>query len=108
MIAWLNSVWFIIAISTAFFSCAYLAISQPNHFRSATSSSLSPPLKKRLRWIGWTLLFLSLAACILRDGVSFAALLWPLLFAVSSFAVAMLLAYKPDWLRGFIRFLRLD
>lgn len=100
MIAWLNSLWLIIAISMAFFSCACLAISQPNHFRSVTGGSLSVPQKRQLRWVGWTLLFLSLAACILRDGVSFAVLLWPLLFAVSSFAVAMLLAYKPDWLKG--------
>ena len=76
--------------------CALLALSQTRNWRTVIGQGAPPPVMRRL---GWICVGLALVVCVIRDGGSFAALLWPLLLAGGAFAVAMMLAYRPDWLR---------
>ena len=88
-------VWFGLSILSAFWGCVFLALSQHRHLRAVLGERQA---KRITRPLGWLLVLSSLLFCILRDGVNFAALTWPLSMALASFLVAMVLAYKPGWL----------
>ncbi|MEM8776635.1 MAG: DUF3325 domain-containing protein [Pseudomonadota bacterium] len=90
---------FCLAAITALMACAFLALSQPRHWRAITGANHAP---KSLRLAGWGSAALSLVFCILRDGGSFAALLWPLLLASGALTIAMALTYRPAWLKIFV------
>ncbi|MEM1143333.1 MAG: DUF3325 family protein [Pseudomonadota bacterium] len=77
--------------------CLLLALSQRRNWRVVLSDrAASPP---NVASAGWLLVFLALVPCTVRDGGSFAALVWPLLFASAALATAMTLAYRPTWLK---------
>ena len=76
--------------------CAFLALSQGRNWRTVMGKGQASGLTRPL---GWTLIGVSLVPCIIRDGASFAALLWPLLLAAASVTVALLLAYAPSGLK---------
>lgn len=88
-----------IAGMLALLGCIALALSLKGNWRLVTGASISPPCKKTARRAGWLLLSLALLACIISDGIGFAALIWPLLFAVASGIVAMTLSFQPNVLK---------
>lgn len=84
--------------------CISLALSLDRNWKNVTGETLVKPVKKSSRRMGWILLSLALSACIARDGVGFAALMWPLLITIMSFIVAMTLSFWPELLRSITRF----
>jgi uncharacterized membrane protein len=91
----------ILALVSACAGCALLALSQARHWQAVTASPSPPP--RALRRVGWSLVLASLMLCILRDGASFAALLWPLLMMAGALIAALLLAWWPAALRPLCR-----
>ena len=85
------------AYSLCTIGCALLALSQSHHFRKVLDNRSAKPPK--LATFGWALVLLALIPCIMRDGGSFAALLWPLVFAAAALTIGMILAFRPAWLR---------
>ena len=88
-------------LGISFLGCALLALSQSRNWRKVSGDSKTDPLRSVRA--GWALVMLALLPCVLRDGGSFAALLWPLLFACGAMTTALLLTYKPQWLRPLAR-----
>ena len=99
MSIWIDIAWLVFASLFAFLGCALLAISQDRNWRTVMGGSPRPTTAQIARWTGWVFVFSALVACVMRDGGSFAALLWPLLLALAAFAVAMILAYEPRLLK---------
>ena len=83
----------VLACTTCLLGCALLALSQRRHWRTVLDDRKADPPK--LAKTGWLIVFASLVPCVLRDGGSFAALLWPLVFGASAMTIAMLLTYRP-------------
>lgn len=92
-----NALMLVGAFVLCFAGCVLLALSQRRNWRLVSDDKRGKP--PRTAAIGWSLVLLGLPPCILRDGGSFAALLWPLVFAAAAIGVAMVLAYRPSWLR---------
>lgn len=90
----------LLLLAGAFSICAggmaFLALSQPRNWRTVGVAS---PVWPHLRRAGWGLVLLSLAMTILREGPSFAALVWPMLCAAAAMLVGFTLAYRPQWLK---------
>jgi hypothetical protein len=84
---------FTCAVISAIVGCALLALSQERHWKAVTGKAQGAG--QRFRLAGWLLLIASLVCCILCDGASFAALLWPLLAMLAAFAVAAALTWRP-------------
>lgn len=89
-------VWLGLAALSALIGCALLALRQQRNWRIVVGEGAA---RNGTAASGWSLIGLSFAFCVIRDGGSFAALLWPLLLAGAAFAVAMLLAYRARWLK---------
>lgn len=85
---------FALAVLSALLGCAFLALSQNRNWRDIVSCKPSERMTRLARMAGCTFVFASLVFCVIRDGASFAALLWPLLFATAAFTIAMTLAYQ--------------
>lgn len=95
--------WLAVGFVACIGACACLALSQLRHWRTLGDRT-SPPTA--LGIAGWVLLFAGLIACVVADGGSFAALMWPLMFASSAFLVAMALSYRPQLLLPLARVVR--
>ncbi|MFT3778407.1 MAG: DUF3325 domain-containing protein [Ottowia sp.] len=54
----------------------------------------------RLRVLGALALAASLALCLAADHASMAVLVWVMALAASALGVAMVLTWRPRWLRG--------
>lgn len=95
------------ALLAASFLCAvcgmaWLALAMPAHWSQVRSrAAYGPAVGRRLRSSGACALALSLVACCVADHPSVAALVWVMTLSASAFTVAMALAYRPRWLRGF-------
>lgn len=87
----------------AFSGFALFAMSQAKHWRRIVGAKKDPPRPRIKRVAGAALLLAALACALLRDGPSFGAILWALALSVAAFAVAMVLAWRPGWLRPPIR-----
>ena len=90
----------VLLIAAAFITLAgsvLLALSQPRHWQAVMGREPRPA--RGPRPAGWLLLGLSLTLTILRDGVSFGILLWPLLIGLGALTTAMLLTWAPWALR---------
>ena len=87
--------WLALAIGTSWVGCILLAMSQTRYWR-ATKTTQTPP--RWLRPAGFLFLLFALYARVQLDGSSFAALLWPLVLALTAFLTTMLLTYKSAWL----------
>ncbi|MEM0984847.1 MAG: DUF3325 domain-containing protein [Pseudomonadota bacterium] len=87
---------FAIASLLCLVGMAALALSQDRNWRSM-GIGVAPA--GWVRPLGWGLILSALILCILRDGASFAALIWPMLLAAAAFLIGMALAYRPTWLR---------
>ncbi|MEM6857352.1 MAG: DUF3325 domain-containing protein [Pseudomonadota bacterium] len=88
----------LLAYALCTLGCSLLAFNQIRHWRAIVDDRKAKP--PRTAMIGWALVIAALPICIARDGGSFAALLWPLIFAAGAMSVAILLTYKPTWFRS--------
>lgn len=92
-----------LAFGLCLFGCAALALSQPVHFRRVSGQHIrSLHAVRRLRIMGWTLILMVFVVCIAWAGISFAALLWPLITAFSTLVVALCLAYRPSLMSALV------
>lgn len=96
----------IAAAFLAFFGCASLALSLSRNWLAVVGEPLGAGGIAMLRRTAWFVLFAALLLCVIRDGAGFAALVWPLLFALSAFLVAITLAFKAALLRPVADFYR--
>jgi hypothetical protein len=78
-----------------------LALCQARNWRAVTGERDLGAIARLARVIGWCLVFASLAFCVVRDGWSFAALLWPLLLGAAAAFIALTLAFRPQWMKPF-------
>lgn len=83
--------------------CVCLALSQSRHWRAAGGAE---PRPRFLKPAGLVASGCGLLVCVAGDGGSFAALLWPLLFAAAALLTALLLTYRVYWLGPVVRLLR--
>ena len=81
-----------------FLACTLMALRQKKHWQTVTSTPHHSQISQRLNITAWILCSLSFALCVAAEGLSFAVLLWPLLFALASLSTALMIAFKPDWL----------
>ena len=75
---------------------ALLSLSQPRNWRTV---GLGGKIGSYARPLGWGLVVSSLGLTWLRDGLSFAILIWPMFIAASAVSIALMLAYRPALLR---------
>lgn len=87
----------ILAIVSALASALLLALSQERNWRIAYGAGAGG--RTTMRRIGWPLVLLTLALCIVRDGASFGTILGLFLLAAAFLAVTLTLAFRPRWLR---------
>ncbi|MEM8766630.1 MAG: DUF3325 family protein [Pseudomonadota bacterium] len=80
------------AFLSSLFGTLALALCQRRHQRS-NDLSFAPRTKRILKVIAAVTLGAAYLCLHLRDGLGFAVIGWPLLFAVSAVAVALLLAF---------------
>lgn len=97
-----SMLWLLAAIGAALLGCAYLALSQDKHRRSVLARGAKPPAVSTMRLFGWVLVMASLMLCVAGDGAGFAALLWPLIVGGAAVVIAIVLAYRPIWLRTLV------
>ncbi|MEM9879121.1 MAG: DUF3325 domain-containing protein [Pseudomonadota bacterium] len=95
----LDALFLICAFLCGLLGCSSIAISQLRHWRALFGPRAAPGRVFLARCAGWSLIAASLALCLVRDGASFGALLWPLVIGVSALCVALLLAYSPNVLK---------
>ena len=96
----------LVALLHCLLGCSLLALSHARNWRKVLEDrSATPP---KFAWLGWTLVLSALVPCVGRDGASFAALLWPLVFAAGAVATALTLTYRPGWYRAAIRVLTIS
>lgn len=89
---------------TAWLGFAGLALSQDRHWQAVMGKGSCPPLPRFvLKCGGWGLLIASVVLALLRDGVAFGLLLWPLVAFAIALTLSFTLAYRPRWLRRVAR-----
>lgn len=91
-----------LAILTAWIGGALLALSQARNWRAVTRAAHTPSAVRAARAMGWLLVIVSFALCVLRDGWSFAAILWPFVLALAASLVAMILSFRPQWMKPLV------
>ena len=82
---------------------ACLALSQAKPWVIVAGRDSAAPRVRPLRRLGWLCLGASAVLTLLRDGVSFGLLLWPLVLFAAAGTIAMVLTYRPLWLSGLAR-----
>ena len=81
---------------------ACLALAQDKHWKTQNIHS------RRQAWvapIGWGSLALSLLLAWVSQGATFGSLIWLLLLPPCGYALALILAWRPQWLRPLARLL---
>ncbi len=97
----------LLAMIVSFAGLALLALSMERHWRQLRATQPLPnPTARLLRMAGSIALASSLTLCLAVDHASMASLVWVMTLAVSAFVLAMLLAWRPDWLAPLIRWAR--
>jgi amino acid transporter len=81
-----------LALAFALAGSSVLMLSQSRNWRKVTGRIDSAPSRARL---GWLLVGLAFVPSAWRDGIGFALLVWPLIFAVAAFGVAIIVAFRP-------------
>lgn len=96
-----SALWLILACLLMLVGMIWLALAKPVHWQQVLgkggSSDQHPA--PALRRAGIISLVLSALACLAADHASMAVLVWIMLLALATFIVAMLLAWRPHWLR---------
>jgi hypothetical protein len=93
----MSTLLFIAALLSALGGCIALALSQQRHWEAVMGRAARP--QGWLRTAGWSLIAASLAFVVARDGFSFGLLFWPMLFGLGGLLTAMILLWKPPFLR---------
>ena len=96
-----ESAWLlVVAALCALSGMARLALAMPVHWQQVHGAA-APDARasRRLRIGGGSALLAALLLCLAADHVSMAALVWVMLVSASALCVAVLLAYRPRWLR---------
>lgn len=90
----------LLAASLASYSgFACFALAMPRHWAAASGRSLAAvPHRRALRLGGFALLAGTYGLCVYRDGPSFGSVLWVVLIPMAAIAVALTLAWRPQWL----------
>lgn len=79
------------------FAC--LALAMPRHWAEARGQRMDVvPHRRWLRPCGFLMLGVTYALCVHRDGTSFGSLLWVVLISAAAIAVALTLAWRPQFL----------
>lgn len=92
-----------LALAASLLGFACLALSLPRHWREVSGgpvASRSDVTTRRA--LGYAFLLASLALAILRDGPSFGSALGVLMLTVGAAAVALVLTWRPLWLRPLV------
>jgi hypothetical protein len=71
---------------------------KPHWVQACGSPERSSTLARKLRLAGAAALLLSLVCCLAADHPSMATLVWAMAVSTSALAIAMALAYRPQWL----------
>lgn len=89
----------VLSVLLSLIGCIYLSYSQEKHAKKIFGKD-APLLQSvhQQRW-GWGSLILSLLCQSLSSTMDFAIILWPIFFGANAFIVAMLIAFRPEWLR---------
>lgn len=83
-----------------FLGFALLALSQERHQQRVFGSDRPlPPVSRAQRATGFIAISLALPLCVLGQGGGFGSLLWVVLMGAAAMAVALLLTWRPQWLR---------
>lgn len=79
----------------------WLALGLEVHWRQlfGRKTVLSETTTKRFRLAGWSSLLLSALCCFIADRPSMAGLVWVMLLTVAGLSIALLLAWRAQWLR---------
>jgi len=86
-----------LAVGSGFLGMAWLALSLNVHWQQVRARAL-PPVKT-LRALAAVALSVSLLLCLWADHPSIAVLVWVMAISGSALSVAMLLAWRPRWLK---------
>ena len=81
---------------------ACLGLAQDKHWQALQVHAQRPPW---LAPIGWASLSLSLLLAWTQQGAAFGSLIWLLLLPPSGYSLALMLAWRPQWLRPLGRLL---
>jgi hypothetical protein len=95
----MNALWLLLAAFTCLAGFAWLALAMSVHWQQVRTTPPEARPARTLRALGATALLVSLAACLKADHVGMAVLVWIMLLAAGANAVAMLLTWRPRWLR---------
>jgi hypothetical protein len=84
---------------------ALLAWSQERHCETlfGSAADLHPRRVRRLRALGAASIAAALPVCIGAEGAGFGSLLWVVLMGACAMAIALLLTWRPQWLRALLR-----
>lgn len=93
--------WLLLAAALAFSGMAWLALAMEVHWGQVMHrpAGHAQTTRRGLRGGGAAALGLSLLACLSADRPSMAALVWVMLLAGTALLVAMVLSWRPQWLR---------
>ncbi|MEM1147644.1 MAG: DUF3325 family protein [Pseudomonadota bacterium] len=94
---------FLLTALACWFGLLLIALSQRRNWRTL---GLDGAGMRIARPLGWALLVAAFGLSWLRDGMSFAMLIWPMLIALSAISIALLLAHRPSILRVFAKMIQ--
>lgn len=98
----LDALGLLLAFTASLLSCTCFCLSQPQYWRKVfDDKAIQRPNAAFVRRSGWGLIAVSLGLCFYREDLSFAVLLWLLLFAVTALCIALVLAFRPRFLKPF-------
>lgn len=89
------------AAASAFLGLAWLALSMDTHWEQVhPRRAARPGTSSILRGLGGAAIVLSALLCFAADRASMAVLVWLMQLTVAIPVLALLLAYRPAWLRA--------
>lgn len=94
------ALWHGLTLAACTLGMAWLALGMAVHWQQVRGALPAPPRLRRLRLQGWLALAAGLGCALAADHPGMAMLVWPLALAAAAFIVAMLLAFRPHWLRS--------
>jgi len=94
--------WLMLATLLMFLSMGWFALSLSAHQKQVNQSAMGHSQGRKpsnFKWVGLSALLLSGICCLQADHPSMAILVWLMLIACSAFSVAMILSFRPWWLK---------
>lgn len=94
----------LLALAAAVAGMGGLAVAMPVHWEQVAAGMPQPRRAAlALRGLGAVGLLGSLALCLAADHASMASLVWVMTLSAAACAVALLLSWRPGWLRPLAR-----